>query len=230
MVRECRPRERELSSLTLGRRSTMRTSVPASVSSAASIIPVGPPPAITTACSDMHHSSFPNVCEETLHHAQGLAASPWGGTILRWRELSSHHRVARAPDVVGRELGVVGERDGALGEEWLVDGLEAAYCVGPAVSILSRLVFEFEEVHKARRVIGLLPPEHEGEMARLREELRDQQRRLAAHLVGRLDLQTGSAQVSPEGVTAPSLPYPVITATTLWPAPSSPPSIKANTP
>src|SRR5229473_6768994 len=51
MVRECRPLDRELSSLTLGRRSTMRTSVPASVSSAASIIPVGPPPAITTACS-----------------------------------------------------------------------------------------------------------------------------------------------------------------------------------
>src|SRR4051794_4507867 len=101
MVRECRPRERELSSLTQGRRSTMRTSVPASVSSAASIIPVGPPPAITTACSDIHHSSFPNVCEGTLHHAQGLAASPWGGTILRWRELGSHHRVARAPDVTG---------------------------------------------------------------------------------------------------------------------------------
>src|SRR5205807_7214764 len=51
MVRECRPRERELSSLKLARRSTMTTSVPANVSSAASIIPVGPPPAITTACS-----------------------------------------------------------------------------------------------------------------------------------------------------------------------------------
>src|SRR6266508_2091807 len=53
MVRECRPLERELSRLKLGRRSTMRTSVPANVSSAASIIPVGPPPAITTACSDI---------------------------------------------------------------------------------------------------------------------------------------------------------------------------------
>src|SRR6266487_3172283 len=57
MVRECRPLERELSSLKLGRRSTMRTSVPANVSSAASIIPVGPPPAITTTRSDIHHSS-----------------------------------------------------------------------------------------------------------------------------------------------------------------------------
>src|SRR3979409_1700513 len=85
MVRECRPLERELSSLKLARRSTMRTPVPASVSSAASIIPVGPPPAITTACSDIH-SSFPNVCQETLHHTRGLAASPGGGTILRWRE------------------------------------------------------------------------------------------------------------------------------------------------
>src|ERR1700730_9795102 len=79
MVRECRPRERGLSSLKLARRSTMTTSVPASVSSAASIIPVGPPPAITTACSDIHHSSFPNVCRETLHHTPGLAASPGGG-------------------------------------------------------------------------------------------------------------------------------------------------------
>src|SRR6202171_3550934 len=87
MVRECRPLERELSSLKLGRRSTMRTSVPASVSSAASIIPVGPPPAITTACSDIHHSSFPSVCHETLHHTPGLAASPGGGTKIEWREL-----------------------------------------------------------------------------------------------------------------------------------------------
>src|SRR3989442_3240956 len=76
MVRECRPRERELSSLKLARRSTMTTSVPANVSSAASIIPVGPPPAITTACSAIHHSSFPNACQETLRHTPGLAASP----------------------------------------------------------------------------------------------------------------------------------------------------------
>src|SRR5260370_39667523 len=75
MVRECRPRERELSSSKLARSSTMTTSVPANVSSAASIIPVGPPPAITTACSAIHHSSFPNACQETLHHTPGLAAS-----------------------------------------------------------------------------------------------------------------------------------------------------------
>src|SRR5580693_9150771 len=71
MVRECSPRERELSSLKLARRSTMTTSVPANVSSAASIIPVGPPPAITTACSAMHHSSFPSACRETLHYTRG---------------------------------------------------------------------------------------------------------------------------------------------------------------
>src|SRR4029077_2116922 len=51
MVRACRPRERALSSLKLARRSTTRTSISANVSSAASIIPVGPPPAIATACS-----------------------------------------------------------------------------------------------------------------------------------------------------------------------------------
>src|ERR1700737_3138923 len=92
MVRECSPRERELSSLKLARRSTMTTSVPANVNSAATIIPVGPPPAITTACLAIHHSSFPNACQETLHHTPGLAASPGGGTILRWRELALHER------------------------------------------------------------------------------------------------------------------------------------------
>src|SRR5205807_8388815 len=101
MVRECRPLERELSSLKLARRSTMRTSVPASVSSAASIISVGPPPAITPACSDMHHSSFPNVCQETLHHTRGLATSPGGGIILRWRESLGGGLVHRAPRRAG---------------------------------------------------------------------------------------------------------------------------------
>src|SRR5205807_10409733 len=104
MVRECRPRERELSSLKLARRPTMTTSVPANVSSAASIIPVGPPPAITTACSAIHHSSFPNACQETLHHTPGLVASPGGGTILRWRELgliSRPRRDSHAPAAAG---------------------------------------------------------------------------------------------------------------------------------
>src|SRR5438105_2777191 len=84
MVRECRPRERELSILKLERRSTMRTPVPASVSSAASIIPVGPPPAITTACSDIHHSSFPNVCQETLASAARWTCGDYVPSY-RWR-------------------------------------------------------------------------------------------------------------------------------------------------
>src|SRR5437868_13858786 len=86
MVRECRPRERELSSLTLGRRSTMPTSVPASVSSAASIIPVGPPPATTTACSDIHHSSVPNVVRKLCTIPRGLRQAPAAVLLLRWRE------------------------------------------------------------------------------------------------------------------------------------------------
>src|SRR5437868_445941 len=53
MVRDCRPREREPTRSWLARRSTIATSTPASASSPASIIPVGPPPAITTACSVM---------------------------------------------------------------------------------------------------------------------------------------------------------------------------------
>ena len=51
MVRECRPPERELSISWVARRSTIATSTPASASSAPNIIPVGPPPAITTAWS-----------------------------------------------------------------------------------------------------------------------------------------------------------------------------------
>src|SRR5256714_15252663 len=92
MVRECRPRERELSSSKLARRSTMTTSIPANVSSAASIIPVGPPPAITTACSAIHHSSFANVCQETLHHTPGLAASPGAALSVRSTHLLQAHQ------------------------------------------------------------------------------------------------------------------------------------------
>jgi len=49
-VRACRPPEREPSSSRLARRSTMATSTPANANSPASISPVGPAPAIATAC------------------------------------------------------------------------------------------------------------------------------------------------------------------------------------
>src|SRR5882672_6777058 len=51
MVRECRPPAREPARSWLARRSTTATSTPANANSPASISPVGPPPAITTACS-----------------------------------------------------------------------------------------------------------------------------------------------------------------------------------
>src|SRR5919107_3425418 len=51
MVRGCRPPAREPVRSWLGRRSTMATSTPANANSPANISPVGPPPAITTACS-----------------------------------------------------------------------------------------------------------------------------------------------------------------------------------
>src|SRR6185295_12534566 len=51
MVRECRPLAREPARSWLARRSTMTTSTPANANSPANISPVGPPPAITTACS-----------------------------------------------------------------------------------------------------------------------------------------------------------------------------------
>src|SRR5260221_6873889 len=50
MVRECRPPAREPARSWLARRSTIATSTPANANSPASISPVGPPPAITTAC------------------------------------------------------------------------------------------------------------------------------------------------------------------------------------
>jgi hypothetical protein len=53
MVRECRPPAREPMSSWLARRSTMATSTPANANSPANISPVGPPPTITTACSDI---------------------------------------------------------------------------------------------------------------------------------------------------------------------------------
>ena len=55
MVRACRPPAREPARSWLARRSTMATSTPANANSPASISPVGPPPAITTACSAIHH-------------------------------------------------------------------------------------------------------------------------------------------------------------------------------
>src|SRR5262249_20306746 len=51
MVRECNPPAREPTRSWLSRRSTIATSTPANASSPANIIPVGPPPAITTAWS-----------------------------------------------------------------------------------------------------------------------------------------------------------------------------------
>src|SRR5438094_9967726 len=50
IVRECRPPAREPASSWPARRSTMATSTPAKANSPANISPVGPPPAIATAC------------------------------------------------------------------------------------------------------------------------------------------------------------------------------------
>src|ERR1700726_684087 len=50
IVPECSPPAREPTSSALARRSTMATSTPTNVNSPANIIPVGPPPAITTSC------------------------------------------------------------------------------------------------------------------------------------------------------------------------------------
>src|SRR3954470_1155888 len=80
MVRECRPPAREPGRSWVARRSTIATSTPASASSPANISPVGPPPAITTACSvtatrhsrsrdHLHrHAASPSI---TFHPTEG---------------------------------------------------------------------------------------------------------------------------------------------------------------
>src|SRR5258706_15595325 len=73
MVRECRPPAREPARSWLARRSTMATSTRANASSPASISPVGPPPAITTACV---------VMADGCAAWPGLAASPRVGHTL----------------------------------------------------------------------------------------------------------------------------------------------------
>ena len=57
MVRECRPPARKPIRSWLARRSTMATSTPANANSPANISPVGPPPATTTAWSDIGSTS-----------------------------------------------------------------------------------------------------------------------------------------------------------------------------
>src|SRR6202035_381088 len=84
------------------RRSTMTTSTSARASSAASILPVGPPPTITTACSVIathppdtstttqafRSSHFRRFWPQPviMRHDRGLAASPPLRYKLKWRE------------------------------------------------------------------------------------------------------------------------------------------------
>src|SRR5687768_6638104 len=80
IVRAYRPPARELSTSWLARRSTMATSTLANASSPASISPVGPPPAITTACSAIRHS-FPGAGPGSVQVASAwrVASSVEGG-------------------------------------------------------------------------------------------------------------------------------------------------------
>src|ERR1700719_4351721 len=64
----------------------MATSTPAKANSPANISPVGPPPAITTACSVIVPPiSVGNLLPATMmQHVRGLAASPVVRYILKW--------------------------------------------------------------------------------------------------------------------------------------------------
>src|SRR5882672_11088511 len=80
----------------------MATSTFASASSAASIIPVGPPPAITTACICYLPSGLRRAI---MGHDRGLHEGPPSGINWRWREaadaLSSFVRAVAAALTVG---------------------------------------------------------------------------------------------------------------------------------
>src|SRR5438477_2651861 len=91
MVRECRPPAREPTRSWLVRRSTMATSMPANANSPANISPVGPPPAITTACSviaTLRNNSLISgprrfwLRAAFLRDDRGLEASPLRPTYL----------------------------------------------------------------------------------------------------------------------------------------------------
>src|SRR4051794_30504401 len=103
MVRECRPPAREPGMSWLVRRSTMATSTPANANSPANISPVGPPPAITTACSviaaallrreraGIRRAQLDPLCELAL-----------GAEVLRVHAQPSLHRFAAHLEWAGR--------------------------------------------------------------------------------------------------------------------------------
>src|SRR4249919_2632648 len=111
MVRECRPPAREPGRSWLGRRSTMATSTPANANSPANISPVGPPPAITTACLDATGTFDFDTCisivylqyvSATVRNAVGLAARPRVRDILEM--------VRKVVVLSSRSAGVHGQR------------------------------------------------------------------------------------------------------------------------
>jgi hypothetical protein len=84
MVRECRPPAREPARSRLARRSTTTTSTCANASSPANMSPVGPAPAITTACSSIRDPSAAGFYKlASLRHDPGLTASPRECYILK---------------------------------------------------------------------------------------------------------------------------------------------------
>ena len=101
----CRPPAREPGRSWLARRSTMATSTPANASSPASISPVGPPPAITTACS---------LFTRLTHHARNSSRQlPARWASGRHREQLRGHQLERfePPLRATDDDGALGRRD-----------------------------------------------------------------------------------------------------------------------
>src|SRR5215207_5930608 len=140
MVRECRPPARKPTRSWLARRSTTATSTFANANSAASIIPVGPPPAITTACSVIatlrsDPSRRTSAFRSSIYVGSGLRraimrqkSSPHeglrSGMNWSWRERVTvfHRRPLRTDDLLATQQRAA-KRDYRWAEE-IADGLE----------------------------------------------------------------------------------------------------------
>jgi hypothetical protein len=97
MVRACRPPAREPVRSWLGRRSTMATSTPANANSPANISPVGPPPAITTACSVIVTLRSASRRSRPTHHNPRPPRSPAARTPAPARRVHATARHVRPP-------------------------------------------------------------------------------------------------------------------------------------
>src|SRR2546430_3718458 len=171
MVRECRPPAREPGRAWLARRSTTATSTPANASSPANISPVGPAPAMTTACSviasvtsfraEIRRLSVEREVQSALHlfsdahrrepidepeHPVGEAEGPQRSHHDRGKLFAEEREVARKQSIgPGRVEGGGGEHSQQDDPQEATYAMDAPHVEG---------VIELETVLQGNRVIA----------------------------------------------------------------------------